>query len=146
MDAVTPTTAQTADAHSHLVRPTAWSGEDPVSGCEAKKSLFDRKTGLMTALMRFRRGGVARPRARQHPADLRPRRLARRQGRPGAGYRMQGREFIWRRQPPCGLASQGGLMLTLFQVPDKFFEADGRVIDAAGEDWDEILGGGTRKS
>jgi hypothetical protein len=25
-------------------------------------------------------------------------------------------------------------------VPNKFFEADGRVIDAAGEDWDKTWG------
>jgi len=25
-------------------------------------------------------------------------------------------------------------------VPNKFFEADGRVVDAAGQDWDEIWG------
>ena len=31
-------------------------------------------------------------------------------------------------------------MLAIFQVPNKFFEADGRVVDAAGEDWDAIWG------
>ena len=30
--------------------------------------------------------------------------------------------------------------LTIFQVPNKFFEADGRVVDAAGEDWDATWG------
>ena len=35
---------------------------------------------------------------------------------------------------------EGGLMLAIFQVPNKFFEADGRVIDAAGEDWDAAWG------
>ena len=28
-------------------------------------------------------------------------------------------------------------MLAIFQVPNKFFELDGRVVDAAGHDWDE---------
>ena len=28
-------------------------------------------------------------------------------------------------------------MLAIFQVPNKFFEADGRVVDAAGQEWDE---------
>jgi hypothetical protein len=32
------------------------------------------------------------------------------------------------------------LMLAIFQVPNKFFEADGRVVDAAGQDWDEAWG------
>jgi hypothetical protein len=26
-------------------------------------------------------------------------------------------------------------MLAIFQVPNKFYEADGRVTDAAGQDW-----------
>jgi hypothetical protein len=32
------------------------------------------------------------------------------------------------------------LMLAIFQVPNKFFEKDGRVIDSAGQDWDEAWG------
>jgi hypothetical protein len=31
-------------------------------------------------------------------------------------------------------------MLAIFQVPNKFFEADGRVVDASGQDWDETWG------
>jgi hypothetical protein len=31
-------------------------------------------------------------------------------------------------------------MLAIFQVPNKFFEADGRVVDAAGADWDKAWG------
>jgi hypothetical protein len=31
-------------------------------------------------------------------------------------------------------------MLAIFQVPNKFFEKDGRVIDASGQDWDEAWG------
>ena len=34
----------------------------------------------------------------------------------------------------------GALILAIFQVPNKFFEADGRVVDAAGQDWDETWG------
>ena len=36
-------------------------------------------------------------------------------------------------------------MLAIFQVPNKFFEADGRVRDANGNDWDEAWGH-TRKA
>jgi hypothetical protein len=28
----------------------------------------------------------------------------------------------------------------MFQVPDKFFERDGRVTDLTGVDWDELWG------
>src|SRR3954468_6798058 len=51
MDAVTP---QTADTHSHIVRPQHMEWQKTrFPGCEAKTLLFDRATGLMTALMRF---------------------------------------------------------------------------------------------
>ena len=40
------------------------------------------------------------------------------------------------------LDQQTGLvtMLAMFQVPNKFFEADGRVTDISGADWDSIWG------
>ena len=28
----------------------------------------------------------------------------------------------------------------MFQIPNKFFEKDGRVVDAAGKDWDQAWG------
>ena len=31
-------------------------------------------------------------------------------------------------------------MLAMFQVPNKFFEADGRVTDSTGADWDNVWG------
>ena len=31
-------------------------------------------------------------------------------------------------------------MLAIFQVPNKFFEADGRVTDISGADWDSVWG------
>ena len=59
MDAVTPKGAQTADTHSHLVRPQDMEWQKTrFPGCEAKTLLFDRTTGLMTALMRFAPGAV----------------------------------------------------------------------------------------
>ncbi len=59
MDAVTPKSAQTADTHSHLVRPASMEWQKTrFPGCEAKTLLFDRSTGLMTALMRFAPGAV----------------------------------------------------------------------------------------
>src|ERR1700694_4290087 len=56
-DAVTPKGAQTSDTHSHLVRPQGMEWQKTrFPGCEAKTLLFDRETGLMTALMRFAPG------------------------------------------------------------------------------------------
>jgi hypothetical protein len=31
-------------------------------------------------------------------------------------------------------------MLAIFQVPNKFFERDGRVTDASGQDWETLWG------
>jgi hypothetical protein len=31
-------------------------------------------------------------------------------------------------------------MLAMFQVPNKFFERDGRVTDITGEEWDRLWG------
>ena len=59
MDAVTPKAHDTADTHSHLVRPSDMEWQKTrFPGCEAKTLLFDRSTGLMTALMRFAPGAV----------------------------------------------------------------------------------------
>ncbi|MET4390205.1 quercetin dioxygenase-like cupin family protein [Bradyrhizobium sp. F1.4.3] len=48
-------------------------------------------------------------------------------------------EFIWReagsRHTACG--PDGALILATFQVPNKFFEADRRAVDASVQDWDE---------
>jgi hypothetical protein len=49
MDAVTTKGSQTADMHSHLVRPESMEWQKTrFPGCEAKTLLFDRATGLMT--------------------------------------------------------------------------------------------------
>ena len=34
-----------------------------------------------------------------------------------------------------GLARKGGLFLAMFQIPNKFFERDGRETDFLGNDW-----------
>jgi hypothetical protein len=47
---------------------------------------------------------------------------------------MEGRAS---RAPRSGRArSEGGLMLAIFQVPNKFFDRDGRTTDITGSDWE----------
>jgi len=52
-------------------------------------------------------------------------------------------EFVWR---PAGSrhsawgGPQGGLMLAIFQIANRFFEADGRETDVAGQDWEAAWG------
>ena len=141
MDAVTP---QTPDTHSHLVRPDSMEWQKTrFPGCEAKTLLFDRKTGLMTALMRFAPGAVLpdHEHVNIEQTYVLEGSLVDKEG-PAQGIECKAGEFIWREEGSRHVAwcPQGGLMLAIFQVPNKFFEADGRVIDAAGEDWDAAWG------
>ena len=50
--------------------------------------------------------------------------------------------YVWR---PAGSrhsahTPKGGLMLSMFQAPNKFFERDGAVNDMLGRDWNEHWG------
>ena len=144
MDAVSPKGAQTADTHSHLVCPDSMEWQKTrFPGCEAKTLLFDRKTGLMTALMRFAPGAVLpdHEHVNIEQTYVLEGSLVDKEG-PAQGIECKAGEFIWREEGSRHVAwcPQGGLMLAIFQVPNKFFEADGRVIDAAGEDWDKTWG------
>ena len=144
MDAVTPKGAQTADTHSHLVRPDSMEWQKTrFPGCEAKTLLFDRKTGLMTALMRFAPGAVLpdHEHVNIEQTYVLEGSLVDKEG-PAQGIECKAGEFIWREEGSRHVAwcPQGGLMLAIFQVPNKFFEADGRVIDAAGRGLGRSLG------
>ena len=57
-------------------------------------------------------------------------------------------QFVWR---PAGSrheawgGPQGGLMLAMFQIPNKFFQADGRETDQLGNDWDKLWGAALKR-
>ncbi|HTP62380.1 MAG TPA: cupin domain-containing protein [Burkholderiales bacterium] len=103
-------------------------------GVEAKTLLVDRDTGVVTSLMKFAPG--ARLPDHEHvlieQTYVLEGSLVCGEGECKAG------EFVWR---PAGsrheawAGPQGGLMLAMFQVPNKFFEADGRETDVTGQDW-----------
>jgi len=84
------------------------------AGIEQKTLLFDRDTGLVTALMRMAPG--ARLPDHEH-----------------AGSRHE----AW-------AGPQGGLFLAMFQVPNRFFQRDGRVTDFLGNDWEKTWGKASR--
>ena len=52
-------------------------------------------------------------------------------------------DFVWR---PAGsrhqawAGPQGGLMLAMFQIANRFYSADGRELDFLGHDWKERWG------
>jgi anti-sigma factor ChrR (cupin superfamily) len=144
MDAVTPKSSQTADAHSHLVQPQNMEWQKTrFPGCEAKTLLFDRTTGLMTALMRFAPGSVLpdHEHVNIEQTYVLEGSLVDKEG-PAKDIACKAGEFIWR-EPNSRHAAwcpEGALILAMFQVPNKFFEADGCVVDANGADWDETWG------
>jgi len=103
-------------------------------GVEAKTLLVDRETGVVTSLMKFAPG--ARLPDHEHvlieQTYVLEGSLVCGEGECKAG------DYVWR---PAGsrheawAGPQGGLMLAMFQVPNKFFEADGRETDVTGQDW-----------
>ena len=144
MDAVTPKHPATADQHSHIVRPAemAWQ-KTRFAGCEAKTLLFDKSTGLVTALMRFAPGAVLpdHEHVKIEQTLVLEGKLVDREG-PDTGLEVPTGDFVWR---PAGSrhsawCPEGGLMLAMFQIPNKFFEKDGRVTDQHGQDWESVWG------
>lgn len=143
MGAITPQ----AVGHSQLppmasrfveVAKLPWT-KTPHAGVETKPLLVERETGLMTMLVRMAPG--ARLPDHEHVLIEQTYVL---EGSLvcGEGECMAG-DFVWR---PAGsrheawAGAQGGLMLAMFQAPNKFFEADGRVIDFLGNDWEKVWG------
>jgi anti-sigma factor ChrR (cupin superfamily) len=108
-------------------------------GITQKTLLLDRATGLVTALMKME-PGVRLP-DHQHvkieQTYVLEGSLCCPEGECHAG------QFVWR---PAGsrhhawAGAKGGLFLAMFQLPNKFFEADGRVTDAGGNDWERSWG------
>ncbi|MFL5045706.1 MAG: cupin domain-containing protein, partial [Xanthobacteraceae bacterium] len=119
MDAVTPK-ARTAETHSHVVRPADMEWQKTrFPGCEAKTLLFDRATGLVTALMRFAPGAVLpdHEHVKIEQTYVIEGKLVDTEG-PDAGLEVGPGEFVWR---PAGsrhvaMAPEGGMMLAMFQI------------------------------
>jgi anti-sigma factor ChrR (cupin superfamily) len=104
-------------------------------GIETKTLFIDKQSGSVTALIRMAPG--ARLPDHEHPLTeqsfVLDGTLADDDGECGAG------DFVWR---PSGSRHQawspdGCLVLGIFQVPNKFFEQDGRVTDILEQEWDQ---------
>jgi anti-sigma factor ChrR (cupin superfamily) len=134
----------TDDLRSHHVRPRDLPWEKlRFPGCETKTLMFDPKSGLATVLFKMEPGATLP----EHEHVLIEQTyvlegsLVDKDG-PDAGLEIGPGEFVWR---PAGSrhsawCPKGGTMLAIFQVPNKFFEADGQVTDAVGKDWDSAWG------
>jgi anti-sigma factor ChrR (cupin superfamily) len=109
------------------------------SGVEYKTLIVDRSSGLLTTLMRFA-PNVKLP-DHEHvfieQTWVLEGSLVCPEGVCTAG------NFVWR---PAGsrheawAGPEGGVMLAMFQLPNKFFQSDGRVLDFLGNDWQKAWG------
>jgi anti-sigma factor ChrR (cupin superfamily) len=140
--------ARTSDVNPDLLSRVVRAEDMPwqklrFPGCEGKTLMFDPKSGLATMLMRMAPGAELPD--HEHvlieQTYVLEGSLVDKEG-PDAGTEVKAGEFVWR---PAGSrhsawSPTGGTFLAIFQIPNKFFEKDGRVTDASGKDWDEVWG------
>jgi anti-sigma factor ChrR (cupin superfamily) len=141
MDAATP---KDEDQHSHIVRPAEMEWQTtPFPGCEAKTLLMDRKTGLVTSLIRMAPGATLpdHEHVKIEQTYVIEGKLVDKEG-PAAGLEVGPGEYVWREAGSrhVAWAPEGALLIGMLQIPNQFFGADGRAKDAGGEDWDAVWG------
>ncbi len=136
--------AQPQDLLSRVVRAKEmpWQ-ETRFPGCKTKTLLFDPKSGLATLLFKMEPGAELPD--HEHvlieQTYVLEGTLVDKEG-PDAGTEVTAGEFVWR---PAGSrhsawSPTGGTFVAIFQIPNKFFEKDGRVIDSNGRDWEAAWG------
>jgi anti-sigma factor ChrR (cupin superfamily) len=140
MTAVAASKAAADDLRSHHLRPDAMPWQPTrFPGCEFKPLMVDAKSGLATLLFRMAPGAELPD--HEHvlieQTYVLEGSLVDKDG-PDAGTEVKAGEFVWR---PAGSrhsawAPKGGTFIAMFQIPNKFFEKDGRVTDPSGKDWD----------
>jgi len=114
-------------------------------GCETKTLLLDRASGLVTVLMRMSPG--AKLPDHEHvlieQTYVLEGKLICGEGTCEAG------QFVWR---PAGsrheawAGPEGNLLIAMFQIPNRFFQTDGKVVDALGNDWEKTWGALLKRS
>ncbi|MGH8748888.1 MAG: cupin domain-containing protein [Burkholderiales bacterium] len=115
-----------------------WQGTR-FQGVEMKTLLMDRATGVLTALMKF----APNARLPDHEHVLIEQTYVLEGSLVCGEGECKAGEFVWR---PAGsrheawAGPEGGLMLAMFQIPNRFYEPDGRETDPMGEDWDAAWG------
>src|SRR6478735_9459374 len=148
MSAVTPKAANHVNLPplaSRFVDVAALPWETSVyPGVQTKTLLVDRTSGVLTMLLKMAPG--ARLPDHEHvlieQTFVLQGSLVCGEGVCGAG------DFVWR---PAGsrheawAGPEGGLFLAMFQMPNKFFQGDGRVTDFLGNDWNANWGAAQKK-
>ena len=113
--------------------------KSPYPGVETKTLVVDRTSGVLTMLLRMAPG--AKLPDHEHvlieQTFVLQGSLVCGEGVCGAG------DFVWR---PAGsrheawAGPEGGLMIGIFQIPNRFYDAEGREVDFLGNDWDQVWG------
>jgi len=113
-------------------------------GVEMKPLYVDRDTGLLTVLMRMAPGSVLpdHEHVQVEQTYVLEGALVDKEGLE-VGLSVGAGEYVAR---PSGSrhaawCPQGGLMLATFQMPNKFFDPGGAVVDFLGNDWETHWGG-----
>jgi anti-sigma factor ChrR (cupin superfamily) len=108
-------------------------------GIETKTLFLDPSRGLVTVLLRMAPGAILpdHEHVLVEQTYVLEGRLVDKEG-PEVGTEVGPGDFVWR---PAGSrhsawTPEGGLMIAVFQMPNKFFERDGSVRDMLGHDWD----------
>jgi anti-sigma factor ChrR (cupin superfamily) len=141
---MTAAAAVADDLRSRHVKPEEmpWRAIE-FPGCEVKPLYVDPKTGQATLLIRMAPGATLpdHEHALLEQTYMLEGRLVDKDG-PDKGLSVKAGEFVWR---PAGSrhsawCPNGGLMIAIFQVPNKFFAEDGQVTDPNGRDWQKTWG------
>ena len=132
------------EGRSHHLRPQDMPWQDTrFPGCKIKSLMFDAKSGLATMLFRMEPGAEIPD--HEHvlieQTYVLEGSLMDKEG-PDAGIEVKAGEFVWRDPGSRHTAwsPNGGTFVAIFQIPNKFFEKDGRVTDPSGKDWDAVWG------
>lgn len=145
MSAVTPNTPNHANLPQLASRfvdvaGLPWEKSHLHPGVETKTLVVDPASGLLTTLLRMAPGA----RLPDHEHVLVEQTFVLEGSLVcGEGVCRAG-QFVWR---PAGsrheawAGPEGGLMLGMFQIPNRFFQAGGKVVDFLGNDWEKTWGG-----
>jgi anti-sigma factor ChrR (cupin superfamily) len=131
---------QEISSMSTLIDPAAmdWTSTR-FEGIYIKPLMRNSETGLVTVLMRMDPGAVLpeheHVKVEQtfvldgHLVDLTG---------PDKGLECKAGQFVWREAGSIHSAHSpnGGVFIAAFQVPNKFFDSEGKVLDISGEPWD----------
>jgi anti-sigma factor ChrR (cupin superfamily) len=120
------------------VENLAWE-KTRYEGVEQKTLMVEPGTGMLTALMRMAPGAKLpdHEHVKIEQTYVLEGTLVCPEGECKAG------QFVWR---PAGsrhhawAGPKGGVFLAMFQVPNKFFQPDGRITDFLGRDWQQNWG------